>query len=166
MGPFALLIEEHRRIDELLRDLEDTSARAVATRARNFMELVRLLSVHTAGEEEAVYPYLQDAHAERMRHAYEEHHRVDVAIDELRNLDPDDASWEARVHVLREMIAQHVREEEDELIPTLRRMLDEDQSEELTYDMEEARDAATRWLDEHPDASAQAATLARSRSVP
>jgi len=95
-------------------------------------------------------------------HAFEEHHLVDVLVDEIRGMDAEDPAWTAKVHVLRESLEHHIEEEQEELFPKLREAFDDEEMAELGDEMAEARAEAERWAEEHPDSSAQDAAIARA----
>jgi hypothetical protein len=54
----------------------------------------------------------------------QEHHVVDVLIEEARTLKPSDAEWVAKVAVLIENVEHHAEEEETELFPQVRSATD------------------------------------------
>jgi len=166
MDPITQLTEEHVTFRTALKKLEDPHG-ASGTRASRFAEVAHLLAVHSAGEEEVIYPQLQsladDVDDEGMiAHAFEEHHLVDVLVDEIRGMDAEDPAWTAKVHVLRESLEHHIEEEQEELFPKLREAFDDEEMAELGDEMAEARAEAERWAEEHPDSSAQDAAIARA----
>ncbi len=58
---------------------------------------------------------------EVMNEANEEHHLVHVLIAELKELEPSDDTFKAKFTVLGELVKHHVKEEEGEMFPRLRR---------------------------------------------
>ena len=60
-------------------------------------------------------------------------------LDELLDLDPRDERFDAKVSVLTENVRHHVREEEGELFPSLRRAMSRAQLLELGATLERAR---------------------------
>jgi hemerythrin-like domain-containing protein len=78
------------------------------------------LTVHTRLEEEIFYPAVRDQGgklADMIAEGLEEHHVVDLLIEELEALNSDDEHYDAKFTVLMENVEHHVQEEEDELFP-------------------------------------------------
>jgi hemerythrin superfamily protein len=81
------------------------------------------LEVHTAIEEQIFYPAVHDLSeelAEVVDEGVQEHHVVDVLIEEARALRPSDAEWVAKLTVLMESVEHHAEEEEADLFPQVR----------------------------------------------
>jgi hypothetical protein len=72
------------------------------------------LTVHTQIEEEIFYPAFWEATQDKdMHHEAEvEHAGAKNLIAQIRSSGPDDDYYDAKVHVLSEMIKHHVKEEE------------------------------------------------------
>jgi hemerythrin-like domain-containing protein len=67
--------------------------------------------------------------------AYEEHHVVKLVLAELPEVDPNAESFEAKMTVLKELVAHHVEEEEEEMFPMAERRLGSQRSTELAEEM-------------------------------
>ena len=69
-------------------------------------------------EEDVFYPALRRLHAAKVENmvleAYEEHHVVKTMTRELCEADPRDERFSAKLTVLKELVAHHVEEEEQE----------------------------------------------------
>ena len=158
-----LLKNDHVAIKHLLRKLEDTSEEAVKTRKTLFAEIRRELLAHGAIEEEFLYPAIEEVAEEEMadevKHSYEEHHVVDVLLDELSRLDVSDEAWAAKVHVMRENLEHHIKEEEEDLFPYARKALGDEELRELGTDMAERREEALIQAEASKDESAQSKPL-------
>ena len=138
-----LLETDHRRIETLLKDGEDTSDRAVATRSRLLETITTELQTHEEMEEKVLYPALK-THAEAtasVLEGYQEHHVADILIRELHALAPDDERWGAKFKVLKENIEHHIQEEEGEMFRIARSVLSRAEREELGVRMEGIRKA-------------------------
>lgn len=128
MDGLDLLIADHNRLRGLFarfqqaHENEDTPAMG-ALADQIFAEL----EVHTAVEEQIFYPEvheLSEELAETVDEGRQEHHVVDVLIEEARALDPGDAEWVAKITVLIENVEHHAEEEETELFPPVRSATD------------------------------------------
>ena len=80
-----------------------------------------------------------------MAESLEEHQTVKELIEELRELDADDETFDAKFHELMENVEHHVEEEESEMLPEAELALAE-QAEELMDEMQEVK----RQLLSHP----------------
>ena len=128
-----LLENDHRRLEALLRQGEETSAGATATRTRLLDTLTAELLVHEDLEEKLLYPALK-VHAEAKEivlEGYQEHHVADVLLKELHALAADDERWGAKFKVLKENLEHHIEEEEGEMFRIARSVLPRDAREQL-----------------------------------
>jgi hemerythrin-like domain-containing protein len=142
MNAIDLLTKDHREVQRLLERGDDTTERAVKTRPELLQRIADELRVHEAIEEEIFYPALEE-HAKTKEIAlegYEEHHVVDGIVDELAQLAPDDETWGAKFTVMKENLEHHIEEEEGEMFPKARQVMDDDELEELGRLMEARRE--------------------------
>jgi len=111
MDAIALLKADHRKVEGLFEKFE--SAKSAAKKQALAQEICTELLVHTAIEEEIFYPACAgEVEDDMMNEAYVEHDAAKVTIAELRNTDPDDRFYDAKMKVLSEQIKHHVHEEE------------------------------------------------------
>jgi hemerythrin superfamily protein len=167
----ALLKEDHQKVRGLLSELEETTERASDKREKLLATIEQELKIHTKIEEEIFYPEVRAAGEqldETVAEGIEEHHVVDVLIDEVRQLTPGDEAWVAKMTVMMENVEHHASEEEDEMFPDVRGVLDEaalaDQARRL-----EARKAelgAPTVADEEHLTVDELAELARAQEIP
>lgn len=169
-----ILRHDHRAVELLFRRFE--RARGGADKRRLVDRMTRELSIHAAIEEQHVYPLLRnrlDGESPKVLVALEEHHLAKLGLSEIERLDPSDERFDPKVHVLIESVRRHVREEERELLPALRRALSPDELRELGEALRRAKDAApTRPHPGAPDqppanlfANAGAAAVDRGRDA-
>ncbi len=131
-----LLQEDHERVRKLFSELEDTEPAEPEHRRELLDELEREIKIHSMIEEEIFYPAFKVAaeDTEDVRLFYEaaeEHHVVDMILPEVRDADPATPVFDARAKVLRETVEHHVDEEENDMFPTARELMSEDQLQEL-----------------------------------
>jgi hemerythrin superfamily protein len=108
----------YRRYEKLVKQNAEASEReALAT------EICRALTVHAAVEEQVVYPAARAAISEQelMDHADVEHDSAKALIKQISGMKPNDSHYDAKVCVLCEYVAHHVKEEEEEMFPKLRK---------------------------------------------
>ncbi len=116
-GPdvFALLTEDHRRVDQLFERFQQGGDAAVA------VEICDELTVHAKVEEELVYPVLStkvnSGHAQEARREHEDAKRLISQIEAAIEGGGDVASLMSQ---LQEAVQHHVQEEETEIFPEMR----------------------------------------------
>ena len=118
-----LLMEDHRTVEGLFARFEsaDDSAEKQTLANRICLEL----KVHTMLEEEIFYPAVREkaGQDEIVAESIEEHHVVDVLMQEIKALEPSDERFEAKMTVLIENVEHHIEEEESEMLPSAQKKL-------------------------------------------
>jgi len=133
MDAIEMLEEQHRDVEDLFDELESAEA---ADKQDLFDELADQLAVHAAIEEMHFYPAVRAARTEEiLLESLEEHLTIKRMLRELLQLDPRNEDFPAKVKVLKEQVEHHVKEEEDELFPKVRKVLDRKQLVALAEDM-------------------------------
>ncbi len=106
-----LLAEDHRRVEALFEEFEATKGKL--NKARLVQTICTELKVHTLLEEEIYYPAIRgEVEGADLEEAYVEHDAAKLLINELAAATPDEAFFDAKVKVLKELIEHHVEEEE------------------------------------------------------
>lgn len=108
----ALLKADHRQVEQWFEEFE--SARSSSKKQDLATSICNALMAHTTIEEEIFYPaFLEATKDEDVHHeAVVEHAGAKKLIAEIQESGPDDDYFDAKVHVLSEMIKHHVKEEE------------------------------------------------------
>ena len=125
----TLLKEDHKKVKGLLSQLEKTTERSADRRTKLLGQIETEIKVHSTIEEEIFYPAYRDAvkkkgDRELYQEALEEHHVVDLVLPELKRVDPGGEVFGAKATVLKELIEHHAGEEEKEMFPKARKVLD------------------------------------------
>jgi hemerythrin-like domain-containing protein len=139
-----LLIEDHDRLKSLFKKLEDVPETEEAEREQLLAKIEKEIQVHTDLEEQIFYPAFQKAsedHDDEMMilEAKEEHDVADMELPRVKRTDSGTIQFEARAKVLRELITHHLEEEEKEMFPRAKKLLSDEQLEELGQEMEKRR---------------------------
>ena len=162
MDAIALLKADHREVESLFKQFEKLGDRAMKQKEKIVQKIIRELAVHAAIEEMLFYPTVRMAAAkaktkstaeagDMVLESLEEHHIVKWTLSELEKMKPDEERYEPKVKVLMESVQHHVEEEEEELFPKVRKLLNAKMLEELGERMQKAKKLApTR---PHPRAS-------------
>lgn len=141
MNVFTLLKTDHKKVAGILEKIDGTTERGVKTREELFTKLKTELDAHTFIEETIFYPELEKADETHdiTLEAFEEHRLVKQLLGELEQMDKGDEQWTARFTVLKENIEHHVEEEETDMFPKAKKVLDDERAEELGTRMEAAK---------------------------
>ncbi|HEV2071660.1 MAG TPA: hemerythrin domain-containing protein [Acidimicrobiales bacterium] len=126
MDAITLLKNDHKTVEKLFKQFEKSDASDTDTRRQLVDQMVEELSVHASIEEQVFYPAVRedvpDAEDEVLE-GLEEHHIVKWTLSELQAMDPSHERFEPKVTVLMESVRHHVKEEESELFPEVRKAL-------------------------------------------
>lgn len=117
----AVLKEQHQEVKKLFGQFD--KAKAEGRRAELCRQICMELKVHTQIEEELLYPQAHDEinDPELVDESLVEHRAAKELIAEIEGTDPSDEMFAARMQVLEEQIDHHVKEEETELFPKIRK---------------------------------------------
>lgn len=135
VGPDAvtLLVDQHDRIRELFARIEDRAERPSKAKLDDVRELISTLVKHAEIEELVFYPAVRQALGDEdlIDESLEEHHAAELLMWELERLPAGAPRYDAKVTVLKENVLHHVEEEETELFPKVRAVLDDRRRHEL-----------------------------------
>ena len=141
MDAFTLLKTDHKTVAGLMEKIEATTERALKGREELFTQLKSELDIHAEVEEKILYPVLEKAEETHdiSLEAYEEHKVVKQLLTELAAEPKDAEEWTAKFKVLKENVEHHVEEEEGEMFKKARRVLSQEEIDELGARLEEAK---------------------------
>lgn len=141
MDAITLLTNDHDELKKHLEAGEETSEAAVRQRAEILDTVATLLRAHERIEEEIFYPALKEHPNAKdlVLEGYQEHHVVDLIVDELKDTVENDEIWGAKFKVLKENIEHHIEEEEGEMFPTARRVFTSEELDALGTRMEDLK---------------------------
>ncbi len=74
-----------------------------------------------------------------MLEGYEEHHIIDLVLEELTHLPPEDDRWAAKLAVAAENIKHHIKEDETGIFKKARKVFDDEELEVLGQHLEARR---------------------------
>lgn len=140
-----MLKADHKTVEQLFKRFEKAGDRAFATKREIVDRIVEELSVHAAVEEQVFYPVVRSTVPKTedvTLESLEEHHIVKWVCSELDGMSPEAERFDAKVSVLIENVRHHVKEEEGELFPKVRKALGRRELEDLARAMTAAKKAA------------------------
>ena len=142
----VLLKEDHQEVRKQFRAFRKEGLTPVQKQGV-VDTILELLTVHTYIENEVMYPrvraLLPDLEDDILE-SYEEHHVADVLVMELSAMSASDERFTAKTTVLIENVTHHIKEEEDDWFPEVRKGLGRKQLQEIGAEMVKARKTAPR----------------------
>jgi len=137
MDAIRVLLRQHRAVEKLFQKFEEEDD--IEAKRAACQEIGDALAIHTTIEEKLFYPAAKDARtADELLEAVEEHLAAKRIVANLvEDEDIDEAHLSARVKVLKEQVAHHVREEERAFFPKVKQFLDVHQLDRLGDQLED-----------------------------
>jgi hemerythrin superfamily protein len=120
----ALLTADHREVSDMFDQFEQLGDRAMTSKEKLKDKICKALIAHTTIEEEIFYPAVRgqiEEGEDMVDEAVVEHAAAKDLIKQLQEMQPDDELYDAKVKVLSEQIEHHVKEEEKEMFPKVRK---------------------------------------------
>ena len=122
-GAIELLKEQHDKVKKALKEFEKLDREDTETQKQLVQTVCEDLKVHTTLEEELFYPAAREAidDEDLMNEAQVEHETAKMLIEQLENMGPEDPNFHATFTVLGEYVLHHVKEEEGEMFPQVKK---------------------------------------------
>lgn len=120
----TILTDDHQRVKALFKKFEKLQdGGSAAEKSALVREVCTELKVHTRIEEEIFYPAVRAALDEDdlLDEAEVEHASAKDLIEQLEAMTPKDHLYDAKVTVLGEYVDHHVKEEEKEMFPKVKK---------------------------------------------
>ena len=119
----TLLKQDHREVESLFESFKEASDQEAGAIAQ---KVCQMLTVHAQIDEEILYPAAKEAFEEEedlelVNEANVEHASAKDLIAQIEEMTEEDEPFKATVTVLSEYIRHHVKEEEEELFPKLKK---------------------------------------------
>ena len=129
----AILATEHDSALAIFDKMLATDESQTFKRKMLLMKLTHALDKHAHQEEMVVYPALREAGINVEADQLEvEHGQVKTCLYELNELGPDAPNWLEKVREFRALISRHAHMEEEEVFPSFKRDLTEEQDARIT----------------------------------
>src|SRR2546423_14353691 len=140
MDAIELLMQKHRDVEDLFEEIEEAEA---SEKREIFEEIADQLTIHATIEERHFYPAVKDDErtSALVMESLEEHLAVKRLLADLLDIEPKDATFDAKIAVLKEQVQHHVKEEEKELFPKVRKALDAEILTALAQEMTATQEA-------------------------
>ena len=122
-GAVELLKEQHDKVKKAFKEFEKLDREDTEAQQQLVQSVCEDLKLHTTLEEELFYPAAREAIADEdlLNEAQVEHETAKMLIEQLENMGPDDPNFHATFTVLGEYVLHHVKEEEGEMFPQVKK---------------------------------------------
>jgi len=149
MDAITLLKSDHRKVERMLQRYRSANGNKGAI----VRQITEDLTAHMDAEERELYPVLRTAiedGASLMQDAVKEHAEARGLLAELARVEDGSFDMDAKVATLRRAIDHHVRDEEDEIFPKMRKAMPRTRVAEIGSRIAQAKKTAPK----RPPASA------------
>jgi hemerythrin superfamily protein len=140
MDALELLRQDHERVKELFEQAEATEGGE--EQKEIFKQIKKELETHARIEESIFYPAMEkhEELKDMVLEAIEEHKQVKTLLHEMDDLVADSEKFEPKLKVLMENVEHHAEEEEEgNMFPKIRELLDDAALEQLGQELESAK---------------------------
>jgi hemerythrin superfamily protein len=128
-----ILAAEHDMALAIFDKMLATDETQTFKRKMLLMKLIHALDKHAHQEEMVVYPALREANQTTDADQLEgEHGYIKTYIYELNEMGPDGSNWLEKVREFRALVSRHAHMEEEEVFPTFKQALTEEQNARVT----------------------------------
>jgi hemerythrin superfamily protein len=117
----AMLRADHKKVSELFEQFE--KSRSASRKKALVAEICMELTIHARLEEEIFYPAVKAALRDRelVPEATVEHASVKDLISQVQDAEPVGEEYDAKVKVMSEYVKHHVKEEQNEMFPKVKK---------------------------------------------
>jgi len=122
-GAVELLKEQHDKVKKAFKEFEKLDREDSEKQQQLVQSVCEDLKLHTTLEEELFYPAAREAIDDEdiLNEAQIEHETAKMLIEQLENMGPEDPNFHATFTVLGEYVLHHVKEEEGEMFPQVKK---------------------------------------------
>src|SRR3712207_475791 len=126
------------KVNELFAKLFDTSDNAVKTRERLFADLKDELALLASLHEQYLFPVLRnnDETRDLVNEAINDNKETDALLAELDGMPKNDAEFLKKLGNLRKVFQQHLRDDKNELLPAVLKVLGEEEAKAVAEQVE------------------------------
>lgn len=131
-----LMFRDHKPLKRLIKIMKNVDTDFYELKSA-FREFAPLLEAHAFPEQESLYTQMIDGNEKEIRiEGFEgkiEHALADQLATQILDISDED-EWKAQVKILAELVEHHIEEEEEEMIPSIRKEMDLEQRIQIGED--------------------------------
>lgn len=135
MNAIDFLIKEHNHVREILSEISNNSAHS-ETQKKLFSSLCKDLIRHEEMEHQVWYPHFKNDSrlSQEVKHLLSEEKHAENALKQFDDIHLQ-KEWERKFSKLKDEVEKHAREEEQQLFPEVKKILSNEDLEQIGLDM-------------------------------
>jgi hemerythrin superfamily protein len=127
---------DHAKVNTLFMELNGTDdAQKIQ---EYFGQIYKDLTAHAEAEEEVVYPAIRPYYADTQE-LYDEQSEMKTMLEEIKAMSPSSSEFKAKANQLKNLVMDHVRQEESDVFAKIRDNFSDQQSEQLATQFKSAK---------------------------
>ncbi|MEG4226989.1 hemerythrin domain-containing protein [Microcoleus sp. N9_B2] len=136
MNIVEIITMDHRKVDTLFMEIEKTDD---PKKLQEFFgQIYKDLSVHAEAEEQIVYPAVRSYYTDTQE-LYDEQAEMKQMLAKIKAMNPSSSDFKAQIKQLKTAVQDHVKQEEGDMFPQIRRNLSEAQMEQMATKFKAAK---------------------------
>jgi hemerythrin superfamily protein len=136
MNITEIITMDHRKTDTLFMEIASTDD---PQKLQEFFgQLYKDLSVHAEAEEQVVYPAVRSYYG-NTQELFDEQAQMKQMLAQIKALNPTSSDFKDQIKQLQKAVQDHIRQEENDMFPQIRRHLSEAQMEQMATQFKEAK---------------------------
>ncbi|MBF2075722.1 MAG: hemerythrin domain-containing protein [Synechococcales cyanobacterium C42_A2020_086] len=129
---------DHQKVNVLFGQIESTDDPQEIQ--EYFGQLYKDLTVHAEAEEQVVYPAVRPFYGEHdTQELYDEQAEMKVILDSLKSMNPTSPQFKQEIKRLKDIVMDHVRQEESTMFAAIRNNCSDEQKEQLATQFKTAK---------------------------
>lgn len=129
---------DHQKVNTLFLEIEQSNDPQKIQ--EYFGQIYKDLNVHAKAEEEVAYPAVRGKYPEGdLTELYDEQAEMRVIMDEIKSMDPASPMFKDKVRQLRDIVMDHVRQEESTYFAAIRNSFSSEESERLATQFKQVK---------------------------
>src|SRR5215469_7007257 len=149
MDVYQILIQDHHKIAKMFEEIARISNTEAERRRQLFSDLWITIVDHEFTEENDLLSIVDDMSSfcandetnatikKMVARSFDDHAAFEAILQRISKLPASDDEWLEQLRELRDLIREHVRNEEQKLFPAAREVLDQTQADEIGRQIEE-----------------------------
>lgn len=149
MNIYERIKQDHEKHRSLMDKIADTSG-DTEERRKWFRELMVDVKGHANAEEQAFYAILMEKQdsQDQARHSVAEHKETNDLFGELEEMEMSNPHWLPKFKELQHDLEHHMEEEEDDVFPMAKELIDDKRAIELTGKFNARKEQELEDIDE------------------
>ena len=129
---------DHQKVNTLFMEIDGT--KDPQKRQEYFGQLYKDLNAHSRAEEEVAYPAVRGRYPDGdLKELYDEQAEMKVLMDQIRSMNPASEDFMNAIHRLKDIVMDHVRQEENTYFAAIRDNFSSAESEQLATKFKAAK---------------------------